>query len=311
MAQQDVDSLMDALTQIDRAVVGSAEPHPAPAALRQVLRAFHSLKRRATPEAAAPVALSLGRAALHTALGRCAEVRADPLADLGLGRSDRERLAEEFRAEVLAVLSSRSSTSAALEGGLILARVLGIDPAAADARGSAQLVVRLGTIGAQRGRLARSIIEFEQTMRGTGTALRESVLCELADRMAYADADELLCREAVTALREAFDGELLSHYVRGHAVERAKALTALILRHPGHAAGRFYLWSELAVTEHEQARYAGQRLIDRFIVPVLLRADRTWVEAVGERCGRIEGVAERWEQLVTAWTGSPSAEKAQ
>jgi hypothetical protein len=310
MAQPDLDSLMDALTQIDRAAVGTAEPHPAPAALRQVLRAFHSLKRRATPEAAAPVALSLGRAALHTALGRCAEVRADPLADLGIGRSDRGRLAQEFRAEVLAVLSSPSSTPAALQGGLVLARALGLDPAAADPSGSARLAVRLGTVGAQRGRLAHSIIEFEQTMPDTRPALRESVLCELADRLAYADADELLCADAVTVLCEAFEGELLPRYVRVHDVDRARALAALILRNPGHAAGRFYVWSELAAAGHEQTRRVGRRLIDRFIVPAVLREDRTWLAAVGERCGRIEGVAERWDRLVAAWTGSTPTEEA-
>ena len=310
MAQRDVDCLMDALTRIDRALVGAAEPHPAPAALRQVLRAFHALKRRATPEAAAPVALSLGRAALHTAVGRCAQVRADPLADLGLGRPDRERLAQEFRDEVLAVLGSESSTPDALRGGLILARALGLDPAAADPGGSAHLVVRLGQVGAERGRLAHSIIEFEQTMRGATTAFRESALCELADRLAYADAEELLYAQAVTALLEAFDGELLSYYVRAHAVDRARALTALILRNPGHAAGRFYLWSELASSDDEQARCVGQRLIDRFIVPAVLRADRTWVAAVGGCCGRIEGIAERWDRLVTAWTGGRSAKQA-
>jgi len=256
------------------------------------------------------VALSLGRAALHTALGRCAQVRADPLAGLGLGRADRERLAQEFRAEVLALLSSQSSTPDALRGGLILARALGLDPVAADPGGSAHLVVRLRTVGSERGRLAGSIIEFEQTMRGARPALREPVLCELADRLAYADADELLCAEAVTALLEAFDGELLSRYVRAHAVDRARALTALILRRPGHAAGRFYLWSELAATDDEQARYAGQRLIDRFIVPAVLRADPPWVVAVGGRCARIEGVAERWDRLVTGWTESRSAERA-
>ena len=310
MAQQDVDCLMDALTQIDRALVGAAEPHPAPAALRQVLKAFHSLKRRATPEAAAPVALSLGRAALHTALGHCAQVRADPLAGLGLGRSDRERLAREFRDEVLALLGSERSSPDALRGGLILARALGLDPAAAELDGAAHLVVRLGTVGSERGRLARSIIEFEQTMRGARPAPRESVLCELADRLAYADADELLCADAVTVLREAFDGELLSHYVRGHAVDRARALTALILRDPGHAAGRFYLWSELAAADDEQVRYAGQRLIDRFIVPAVRRADRAWIMAVGGRCGGIEGIAERWDRLVLGHAGSPSAERA-
>ncbi|HWG28508.1 GTPase-associated protein 1-related protein [Actinospica sp.] len=126
MAQQDVDGLMDALTRIDRAAVGAAGPRPA--ALGQILRAFRSLRRRATPEVAAPVALSLGRAALRTALDRCAVVSADPLADLGLDRADRERLAAEFGAEVRAVLDAGDSSSAERAGSLVLARALELDP---------------------------------------------------------------------------------------------------------------------------------------------------------------------------------------
>lgn len=127
MTQRDVDGLMDALTRIDRAALGPPEPRPAPAVVHRVLRAFHALRRRATPEAAAPVALRFGRAALRVALDRGAEVSVDPLAGLGLGRTSRQRLADEFGAEVLALLSAPGGSPARLAGALILATALGLD----------------------------------------------------------------------------------------------------------------------------------------------------------------------------------------
>jgi hypothetical protein len=126
LAQPDVDGLMSALTRIDRAAVGTGGPRPA--ALRLIIKAFRSLRRRATPEISEPVALNIARAALRSALERCPAVRADPLAGLGLGPADRERLTEEFAPDVRAILDAADSAPAEVAGGLLLARTLGLDP---------------------------------------------------------------------------------------------------------------------------------------------------------------------------------------
>lgn len=125
LAQPDVDGLMSALTRIDRAAVGTGGPRPA--ALRLIIKAFRSLRRRATPEASDPVALNLGRAALRSALERCPTVGADPLAGLGLGPADRARLTAEFAPDVRAILDAADSAPAEVAGSLLLARTLGLD----------------------------------------------------------------------------------------------------------------------------------------------------------------------------------------
>ncbi|HTJ72124.1 MAG TPA: GTPase-associated protein 1-related protein [Actinospica sp.] len=130
MAQQDVDGLMAALTRIDRSALGPPDPRPAPAVMYRMLPAFRALRRRATPEVTAPVALRLGRAALRAALDRRATVTTDPLAGLGLGRAGRRRLQEEFGPEILALLRSPRGSYASpstMVGGLILATSLRLD----------------------------------------------------------------------------------------------------------------------------------------------------------------------------------------
>lgn len=140
LAQRDVDGLMAALTRIDRSALGPVESRPAPAVMSRMLPAFRALRRRATPEATAPVALRLGRAAMRAALDRHTAMTADPLAGLGLGRAGRRRLLGEFGSEVRALLGDAGGTPSTLARGLVLAAALGLEltgPLAPSAEGMA------------------------------------------------------------------------------------------------------------------------------------------------------------------------------
>jgi hypothetical protein len=132
LAQGTNDTLLEALPRIARAAGAAVDVSraagPGAPVLAAVARAFGSLRRRATADAADPIAVELGRIVIRAALEDCARVTADPLADLFLTPYQRNRLTTEFGETVLAHFGSGGVFAPArLRGAFVLARALALD----------------------------------------------------------------------------------------------------------------------------------------------------------------------------------------